>query len=177
MFDRPHTPPSVSNSAFGYTFTSPPQTPQGSPSKNRMPPGATELSSLFDNALRLAPPSPTKQGASHSPDKGIWRHGDYSDYDNEDVFRADAATAGRVRNNKENAPPAPLRLGGKKELALNPTPSQAALSRHEAYQPREPRPATRAQMRGLTPEELEKLQSPSVKRLANVTQLCKFELW
>jgi hypothetical protein len=54
--------------------------------------------------------------------------------------------------------------------------NQAAMSRQEPYQARDhsevARRKSHAQLRGLTAEELEKLQLPKVQRLANVTQLC-----
>ena len=72
----------------------------------------------------------------------------------------------------ENTPPYTQQA---KEASYAPT--QAAISRQEPYQARETADtAVRARynpQRGLTPEELEKLQLPKVKRLANVTQLCK----
>ena len=52
-YERPSTP-----NANG--FTSPVQTPQGSPSKKQFPPGANDLPNVFDNAMKLAPLSPTK---------------------------------------------------------------------------------------------------------------------
>lgn len=73
------------------------------------------------------------------------------------------------RANKENTPPTTARL--QKDLGANPTP--AAISRHEPYQQREDTSKRQVQLRGLTPEEMEKLQQPKVKRLVNVTQLCE----
>jgi hypothetical protein len=71
--------------------------------------------------------------------------------------------------NKENTPPS-TRL----PKDLGPNPTAAAISRHEPYQQRDTDTSKRqVQLRGLTPEELEKLQQPRVKRLVNVTQLCK----
>ena len=58
--------------------------------------------------------------------------------------------------------------------------NQAAVSRHEQYQHREvQQPQTTRKFntqRGLTVEELEILNKPNVKRLANVTQLCEPQL-
>ncbi|KAH0003320.1 hypothetical protein KCU78_g13967, partial [Aureobasidium melanogenum] len=52
-------------------FISPVQTPQGSPSKNRMPPGAFDLPDVFSNAMKLLPtlgsPSKTPRNQDHSP--------------------------------------------------------------------------------------------------------------
>ena len=112
-----------------------------------MPPGALNLPGVFEKAMKLAPSSPTKSGfgTPGSPGKGLSVLEDF------------------------NVP----RLG--KELGLNA--NSAAVSRMEQYQQRDNmesvRRAQNQTMRGLTPEELEKLQLPKVKRLANVTQLCK----
>ncbi|EDO02637.1 hypothetical protein SS1G_05114 [Sclerotinia sclerotiorum 1980 UF-70] len=59
LVDRPSTPVNKSN------FINPVSTPQGSPSKNRNPPGANELPTAFDTAMKLTPAnlsSPTKLG-------------------------------------------------------------------------------------------------------------------
>ncbi|KAJ5298274.1 uncharacterized protein N7443_006394 [Penicillium atrosanguineum] len=70
--------------------------------------------------------------------------------------------------NKENTPPS---TRAPKDL-LGSNPTAAALSRHEPYQQRDTDTSRRqVQLRGLTPEEMEKLQQPRVKRLVNVTQL------
>lgn len=72
------------------------------------------------------------------------------------------------KQGKENTPPPRQAL----ELASQ---NQAAISRQELYQPREqPQTAKKYNtQRGLTADELEILHKPNVKRLANVTQLCK----
>ena len=80
------------------------------------------------------------------------------------------------RSNKENTPPG-SRLG--RDYGGQQFPqSTAAASRQELYQPREQvLPTSRRgydTQRGLTVEELEKLQKPQVRRLANVTQLCEY---
>lgn len=161
--DRPSTP--AENG-----FTSPVQTPQGSPSKNRFPPGALDLPNVFDKALKLNPSSPTKSQYNHydhpmfAPPKGSVE--DFS----ESVIRSPQASPTR-KSNKENTPPSPTRI----TKTLGPNPAAAAISRHEPYQPRDMDSIQRRQvpMRGLTPEEMEKLQDPRVKRLVNVTQLCR----
>ncbi|KAL8965734.1 MAG: hypothetical protein Q9183_003710 [Haloplaca sp. 2 TL-2023] len=158
--DRPQTPTSVG-------FTSPFATPQGSPSKKQLPPGANDLPNVFDNAMKLAPASPTKASrqplSPHSPRKG----------NRQDPFDESSLAPGSplTKSNSENTPPG-LRIG--KDATFNP--NQAALSRQEPYQSRETsdQGTTRSRFnlqRGLTPEEQEKLQLPKVKRLANVTQL------
>ena len=162
-YDRPSTP-------TGNGFTSPAQTPQGSPSKNRMPPGSLDLPNVFEKAMKLAPSSPTKATYNHynhpmfTPPKGSVE--DFS----ESVIHQPSSSPTR-RANKENVAPASSRLPPKD---LGPNPAAAAVSRHQPYQPRDTDPIGRrqVQMRGLTPEELEKLQDPRVKRLVNVTQLC-----
>ncbi|TID16155.1 kinase-like protein [Venturia nashicola] len=154
-----------------YGFTSPPQTPQGSPSKNQMPPGAHDLPNVFDNAMRLIPTaagppsnigrsqpsSPTKSGIPIAEDN----YAEFSDYS------AAGATPGSPtrKSNKENTPPG-ARPSPKKEASYI---NQAAQSRQEAYKTRdEPKQTIQ---RGLSQEDIDKLQKPSIKRLANVTQL------
>ncbi|KAL1633060.1 serine/threonine-protein kinase dbf2 [Neofusicoccum ribis] len=153
MYDRPTTP--------GHNaFFSPQQTPTGSPSKAHAPPGAYDLPGVFDNALKLQPTggSPSKIGrpAPHSPTKGGFQ--DYA---------AEGGGSPTRKANKENTPPGRPGLQQKDSYV-----TQAAASRQEPY-----RPVARADsvgknvQRGLSPEDIEKLQKPSVKRLANVTQL------
>lgn len=161
-YDRPSTPNG---------FTSPAQTPQGSPSKNRMPPGSLDLPNVFEKAMKLAPSSPTKATYNHynhpmfTPPKGSME--DFS----ESVIHQPSSSPTRS-SNKENAMPPPSSLPAK-DLGRNP--AAAAVSRHEPYHHRDdPIGRRQVQMRGLTPEELEKLQNPRVKRLVNVTQLCMF---
>jgi hypothetical protein len=75
------------------------------------------------------------------------------------------------KQGQENTPP--TSRGGMESIAQN----HAALSRQELYQPRDNTPTTTRKyntQRGLTAEELEILHKPNVKRLANVTQLCRF---
>ncbi|GMF74221.1 unnamed protein product [Aspergillus oryzae] len=149
--DRPSTP-----SQNG--FTSPIQTPQGSPSKNRFPPGALDLPNVFDKAMKLNPTSPNKGTYDHyshpmfSPKKSVE---DFS----ESVIRQPPGSPTR-KANKENTPPSPTRVG----KDLGPNPAAAAISRHQTYQPRDVESIQRrqVQMRGLTPEEMEKLQNPRV---------------
>lgn len=75
------------------------------------------------------------------------------------------------KQGKENTPPS-SRLAFDSTIPQN----QAAISRQELYQPRD-QPSSSIKkyntQRGLNAEELEILQKPNVKRLANVTQLCK----
>ncbi len=162
LYDRPQTPTTPGGN---HGFTSPVQTPQGSPSKKQLPPGANDLPNVFDNAMKLAPVSPTK-GQPMSPTKqGLSVSNDniskdpFADHNNQHYGRSESPTR---QSNKENAP---ARYG--KDVQQN----HAALSRQEQYQPTESRKTI---TRGLTTEEMQKLQLPKVKRLANVTQLCKY---
>ena len=174
LYDGPHTPTSSG-------FTSPFATPQGSPSKNRLPPGANDLPNVFDNAMKLAPSSPTKAGRGqltpHSPNKGSRQILEES-LDESVIHQDYGSTPGSPlrKSNKENTPP-----GGRLGKDASYTPNQAAASRQEPYQNKESADAAArgrySPNRGLTAEELEKLQLPKVKRLANVTQLCELALY
>ncbi len=171
-YDRPNTP-------VQHGFTSPMQTPQGSPSKNRLPPGANDLPNVFDNAMKLMPTSPTKAGrlqlTPNSPNKNSAPFVDDStnNFDESVIIKDQSLAPGSPtrQSNKENTPSGlrALREG-------NYSPSRAAVSRQEPYQRFEQGDTTTRKgsvpQRGLTAEELEKLQLPKVKRLANVTQLC-----
>lgn len=152
LYERPSTP--TSNH-----ITSPQQTPQGSPSKTHFPPGAHDLPNVFDNALKLQPLSPTKSQPK-SPSKSNLEDA-ASDPFSDKLARPHSPTR---QSNKENAPGSPTRQGYYQNSAAN--------ARNELYQRTETRRGP--QTRGLTAEELEKLQLPKVKRLANVTQLCKY---
>lgn len=146
LYDRPSTP--TSNH-----IVSPQQTPQGSPSKNQFPPGAHDLPNVFENAMKLQPLSqPRSQPGSPTKES----HDPFTD-------KAIRPASPTRQSNKENAPGSPTRFGY--------TQNAAALARDAPYRTETRRgPQTRA----LTAEELEKLQQPKVKRLANVTQLCKY---
>lgn len=167
IYETPGTPTSAG-------FTSPYATPQGSPSKKQIPPGANELADVFENAVRLTPSSPTKsdrQLRPHSPNK-IGRQG--LEQSLGDVARhghpefSTSPDRGVRMGNQENTPPT---MWHQKDASY--TPTAAAISRQEPYQSRETSEKARSNViRGLSTEELEKLQMPKVKRLANVTQLC-----
>jgi cell cycle protein kinase DBF2 len=99
LYDRPQTP-------TGIAFTSPTQTPQGSPSKKQLPPGANDLPNVFDNAMKLAPTSPTKNGPS--PGKQGLSLGDenvnkdpFADQNSHYFGRSESPTR---QSNKENTP-------------------------------------------------------------------------
>lgn len=168
----------------GHGFMSPVQTPQGSPSKNRMPPGAYDLPDVFSNAMKLMPtqgqpngkmaPLQTKQQgtAAGSPNKDI---------PSEDLFAGQEAKAGAMpgsplrKQGKENTPPPNAHRSHLQQPNSHMT--QAAARRQEPYHARDEHSPTRTQRHGpnfatgLTQDDLEKLQKPNVKRLANVTQL------
>lgn len=167
--DVPHTPTQMG-------FISPLSTPQGSPSKNLIPPGAYDLPNVFENAMKLGPSTPTTGGRawlrSHSPNKSGKQAVEES-FEDSPGLQAYSSGSPTRKSNKENTTPG---IRPPKETTYAVT--QAAKSRQEPYkQQREAfEPATRSRFniqRGLTQEELEKLQLPRVKRLANVTQLCK----
>jgi hypothetical protein len=181
--DRPGTPNINS-------FITPVSTPQGSPSKNRNPPGAIDLPAAFENAMKLTPTtnfgSPTKSGRQQvavtplSPGNGNalavdeTHFGQASTMGDESILHKSTVTPGSPlrRQGKENTPP-----GSRSGLDLGISQNFAALSRQEAYQLRDQSAPTIRKyntQRGLTAEELEILQKPNVKRLANVTQLCRF---
>jgi cell cycle protein kinase DBF2 len=161
--ERPSTP-------RGNGFTTPVATPQGSPSKNQLPPGAKDLPNVFENALRLEPVSPLKSlkqqlmpGSSNKGSPKPIEEGDSSAF-NKSVIQPESPSK---KANKENTPP--VRSPNK-----TTTPAAAAVSRYEQYYANDA--AARAKtgpMRGLTAEDVEKLQLPKVKRLANVTQICR----
>ncbi|TAQ83301.1 hypothetical protein B7494_g8377 [Chlorociboria aeruginascens] len=178
--ERPNTPNRNS-------FITPAATPQGSPSKNRNPPGAIDLPTAFENSMKIAQPafgSPTKLSRSQagtpltgtplSPGKSNSLAVDDSYFSgsgnvDESILHKSAVTPGTPlrKQGKENTPPG-SRQG---EPAIQ---NHAALSRQELYQSRDQAsPASRKYntQRGLTAEEVEILNKPNVKRLANVTQL------
>ena len=151
-------------------FTSPSQTPQGSPSKKQLPQGAHDLPNVFDNALKLNPTqgnlskqpgSPTKAGRAPLSEHPV---NDFRNSVIQDERAGKQAVAGAKGG--ENTPPGLARTD-------SPFANQAAVSRHDAYHKRPSLAATTRPMHtGLSPEDFEKLQKPTVKRLANVTQLC-----
>ena len=161
-YDRPHTP-----SQHG--FTSPVQTPQGSPSKSHMPPGANDLPNVFENAMKLAPAAVTKMNAGSPGKQGLSVSGDNFNKDpfNDSVIQDSTPGSPTRKSNKENTPPSPYKFG--KDVGIQQ--NQAALSRQEQYQSVDAK-KPQSHFRGPSPEELEKLNGPKAKRLANVTQLC-----
>jgi cell cycle protein kinase DBF2 len=177
VVSRPETP--TKNN-----FITPQATPQGSPSKKQIPPGANELPVALES-LKLNPAAldtPTKlrpTQASMAPlstgTSNILSVDDSSIADDSILHKGISSGSPTKRNGKENtAPPVANRFTATEPAIFQP--SHAALSRHEAYHQKD-RPLTPTvkkfnTSRGLTTEELEILQRPGVKRLTNVTQLC-----
>lgn len=151
-------------------FISPAQTPQGSPSKRQAPPGAFDLPDVFSNAMKLIPTIGStnkgpKQQLPTSPSK-------LSIQDDQDPFQDPRPSSPSRLSNKENTSPSRPNL--QKD---NSYISQAAASRQDPYRTQQDgsRPASPTRQKlapSPTQAELEKLQKPAVKRLANVTQLC-----
>lgn len=175
--ERPNTP--TRNS-----FITPVSTPQGSPSKKQNPPGANDLPTAFENALKLNSStlgSPSKlarqAGTPLTPGKSntlaaeeSYFSSSTSNVDDSIIHKSAVAPGSPLRKQgKENTPPS------SRQGIEPPAQSQAAISRQELYQSRDQPQMTRKYntQRGLNPEELEILHKPNVKRLANVTQLCK----
>lgn len=168
---RPSTP--LKNNSF----LNPSSTPQGSPSKKTVPPGAHDLPAAFESAMSLNSSGletpvrlsrPQSVVTPLSPGKSNARPLDEanSNLNTEDSILHKAMTSNSPlkKQGQENTPPAQAHL------------NHAALSRQQLYEGRD-RPLTSAKKfnttRGLTAEEKEILQKPNVKRLVNVTQLCK----
>lgn len=179
---RPTTP---TKQAQDQDFLEPVATPQGSPSKKTTVPGAHDLPSAFDNALKLSnapilespvkltrpqsvvtPLSPGKSNALPLEDSFN------SNIDDSVVHKSGGGSPNSPlkKQGQENTPP-PARLG---VFEATHHHNQAAMARHEVYQTS--RPTTPAKKfntaRGLTPEEIEILKKPNVRRMVNVTQLC-----
>ena len=179
--ERPLTP--MSASAIQNAFISPSQTPQGSPSKNRMPPGAFDLPDVFSNAMKLLPTmgstgkSTPKHQAPLSPNKfNFQRESQHDDPFSDSSSKIGTPGSPTRRANKENTEPASRLPVQQKDSGNNNYTSHAAASRQDAYRSQGDHSPTRQRSvisGGLTAEEAEKLAKPSVKRLANVTQLCE----
>ncbi|POR39244.1 Serine/threonine-protein kinase sid2 [Tolypocladium paradoxum] len=174
---RPCTPKRSNNNSF----INPP-TPQGSPSKKMIPPGAHDLPTAFESAMTLNPGGieaplrltrPQSLVTPLSPGRTNAQPLDEASLNvDESVIHKAPAPGGPLRKQgQENTPPT-------SRLAGTDSPHQhnhAAISRQQLYEPKE-RPVTPAAKkfntsRGLTAEEREILDKPHVKRLVNVTQL------
>jgi cell cycle protein kinase DBF2 len=178
---RPATPTKTNS------FIEPTSTPQGSPSKRTAPPGAFDLPTTFDNAMNLksagveAPLKLTRPQSvittPQSPSKTRSNPLDEAspNVDDSVIHKGPSPSSPIKKQGQENTPPAAARLAGTDSLAQH---NHAAVSRQQLYEPRE-RPTTPAAKRfnatrPLSAEERELLNKPNVKRLVNVTQLCKF---
>ncbi|KAH8662179.1 kinase-like domain-containing protein [Xylariales sp. PMI_506] len=191
--DRPSTPSRNS-------FVTPVSTPQGSPSKKVIPPGANDLPVAFDNALKIGnnnnnssvlesplklrpqssgkPLSPVKSNLQPSDDPFLSSESSTTDESIIHKGKASISSGSPLKKQgQENTPPSRIPVAD----SNNASPfahNQAAISRQEIYHLREREtrlltPTTKRfnTSRGLTPEELEILKKPSVQRLVNVTQL------
>ncbi|KAK3393081.1 kinase-like domain-containing protein [Podospora didyma] len=175
---RPVTPVKTS-------FLTPVSTPQGSPSKKTVPPGANELPVAFES-LKLAPPPGVFDNAAKlgrpqsvitplSPGKSNTQIADEAStlVDDSIVHKGTTPMGSPLKSQgQENTPPI-LSRDPPAEHSYQQT-SHAALSRQGLYQPRDrPSPTVKRfnTSRGLTAEEREILQKPNVKRLVNVAQL------
>lgn len=174
---RPQTP-NRSN------FITPVSTPQGSPSKNKNPPGAIDLPSAFDHAMKLAPGlgSPSKIGRLQATATPLSPGKSNALLNDDSYFSGGSTLADESVLHKSALPGSPLRKQGKENTppgsrsGLDSPQTPATASRQEVYLPRDQSQATVRKyntQRGLTDKELEILEKPNVKRLANVTQLCK----
>lgn len=177
---RPCTPKRSNNNSF----INPP-TPQGSPSKRTIPPGAHDLPAAFESAMTLNPGGieaplrltrPQSVVTPLSPGRTNAQPLDETtlNVDESVIHKAPAPGSPFKKQGQENTPPT-------SRLAGTDSPHQhnhAAISRQQLYEPRE-RPVTPAAKkfntsRGLTAEERDILSKPHVKRLVNVTQLCEY---
>ncbi|KAI1815620.1 serine/threonine-protein kinase DBF20 [Poronia punctata] len=182
--ERPGTPGTPAKNAF----VDPVSTPQGSPSKRTIPPGAHELPATLDNALKLNTSvldTPVKLGRPQSSGSPLSPSKNNIQPTDDGYFSAAAAPSvdHSIIHKTAQSPESPTKKQGQENtppVARSRIPmlnhNQAALSRHELYQQRDSRPITPTTKkfntaRGLTPEELEILKKPSVRRLVNVTQL------
>lgn len=180
-----HARPCTPITAGANNLINPPSTPQGSPSKKTVPPGAHDLPAAFESALSLSNPTadapfrlsrPLSVVTPLSPGRSNPQPLDEMSLNVDDsiIHKAAAASLNPLRKQgQENTPP-PSRLLG------TDSPHQhnyAALSRQQLYDPRErpltPGPKKFNTSRGLTAEERDILSKPHVKRLVNVAQLCE----
>lgn len=169
---RPETPTKTTS------FLNPVTTPQGSPSKKTIPPGANELSSAFDNAMTLnetplrltrpqsviSPLSPGKSNAQPVDESNI-------SVDDSVIHKTTSTGSPLRKQGQENTPPLSRFAGTVSALQHN----HAALSRQQLYEPNARHTIAAKKFntsRGLTAEEREILQKPHVRRMVNVTQLC-----
>lgn len=183
--DKTDTPRPTTPTKAGTSFVTPVSTPQGSPSKKTVPPGANNLPVALES-MKLAAPSvfdsPVKLGRPQSvttplsPGKSNLQNIDEGSpsIDNSIIHKSTPTTGSPLKSQgQENTPPV-LTRDPPAEPPPTYQPSHAAVSRQELYHLRErPSPTVKRfnTQRGLTAEELEILQKPNIKRMVNVTQL------
>ena len=183
---RPTTP---AKQEQRHDFLDPAATPQGSPSKKTTVPGANDLPSAFENALKLnntpVLESPIKLTRPQSVITPL-SLGKSNAQPLDDSFSSNIDDSVVHKSGGRASPNSPLKKQGQENtppstrLALfeaSHQHNQAAISRHEVYQQHQTsRPNTPAKKfntaRGLTADELEILKKPNVRRMVNVTQLC-----
>jgi cell cycle protein kinase DBF2 len=176
------------------SFITPASTPQGSPSKKTVPPGANELPVAFENAMKLggnhdAPDSPLKLRPQTGPSPLSPVRNNFQQPADDDYFGTPSPNVDESIIHKSKggvSPGSPLKKHGQENTPPSRIPvvdsnspythNQAAVSRQELYNQRESRSLTSTTKkfntsRGLTPEELEILKKPNVRRMVNVTQL------
>jgi hypothetical protein len=151
-YDQPHTPSRDSFMSAG--------TPQGSPSKNRAPPGSKLVPDVKT-------PFTTNAGKNLAQIQNI--NQPLSPFD-EKANKNNTPGSPVRRSNKENTPPASLLA---KEVAGLNFRDESSLP-----QPRMDygRGTTKRFIdpKGLSSEDLIKIQQPQMKRIATAVQLCKF---
>ena len=157
------------------TFIEPLSTPQGSPSKRTIPPGAHELPHAFDNALKLNPPSTLESPIKLKPQGGstpLLPSKSNIQPTDDPFLSATPSVDNSIIHKTGQSPDAPIKKQGQENTPparssripmLNH--NQAALSRHEMYQQRDSRPRTPTTKkfntaRGLTPPVHARLKKP-----------------
>lgn len=124
------------------------QTPSSSPAKTS---GSQHLAELFDRSLQL-PPSPAPgSSATPPPKRFLGSFNDDTDHSDASIVRSGESDKRSSRYKKENT------------NVQDQAGAGLQRSTKKKYNP----------FRDMTPEEIEKLSNPSVKRLKDVAHLCK----
>ncbi|TGZ85551.1 kinase-like protein [Ascodesmis nigricans] len=129
------------------------QTPASSPAKNS---GSQHLSQLFDRSLQLSPLSAPVKPSANPNKRFLGTFNDDTDHSDTSIVRSTDNEKRTSRIRKENVP-------------TDEKPSGTGLQRStkKKYNP----------LRDMTPEEIEKLQKPSVKRLKDVAHLYFYDYY